>query len=379
MREELLGYLLAALEPHEMRRVDARLKSDPFYREELADVQRMLEAVDRRVEQDGPIDVPEDLVERTMAMIPARPAVGLDAFDYDESQSPRQLRRRDTVGRLVPAPLENAVAGGRPAWADLVVGGLVAGVLLTVSLLGFARHRAEARSVVCQDHLRDLGTKLGQFVLRDRDSYLPRIAESGPKSFAGHFSIDLVAAGLLDDGKLLRCPAARTTLSDSLVDWVENADSEATASQRLTLWNGLVTPEMLQEAVDGESWALLKRYQQCAGGDYCFVFGVFENDRYHSPKYEARSFFAVMGDVPFAGTHVADRVDVSKMQWAHPDNAANMLFEDGSVRQLFPARMLSVIDHPYVNHRGAIEAGVNPDDAVLGASPRSPFIASRQR
>jgi hypothetical protein len=55
------------------------------------------------------------------------------------------------------------------------------------------------------------------------------------------------------------------------------------------------------------------------------------------------------------------------------------LFEDGSVRHVLPAQMAELADHPYINHRGAIEAGMNIDDAVLAPSWVGPFPRKRQR
>ena len=42
MHEDLLGYLLGALEPHEMRRIAQLLRDDPAARDELARIEESL-------------------------------------------------------------------------------------------------------------------------------------------------------------------------------------------------------------------------------------------------------------------------------------------------------------------------------------------------
>ena len=56
-----------------------------------------------------------------------------------------------------------------------------------------------------------------------------------------------------------------------------------------------------------------------------------------------------------------------------------MLYEDGRVRFIPLAALETMPDHPLLNHRGEVEAGVSVDDAALAPSWRPPFVNVRQR
>jgi hypothetical protein len=123
----------------------------------------------------------------------------------------------------------------------------------------------------------------------------------------------------------------------------------------------------------------LQWLQQIAGGRYAYSLGVMDGDRYSAPQHEGRASFAILGDAPLSGSYVADTADVTKMRWCHGGDGTNLLFEDGSVRHMRRTTMLDMPDHPYINHRGLVEAGVNIDDAALAPSSRPPFATARQR
>jgi hypothetical protein len=83
-----------------------------------------------------------------------------------------------------------------------------------------------------------------------------------------------------------------------------------------------------------------------------------------------------MADAPLAGN--MGREDLIKYV-AHGATGFNVLFEDGQVRFIPLSSLDSMPDHPLLNHRGEVEAGVNVDDASLAPSWRPPFINVRQR
>ena len=75
MRDDLLGYLLSALEPHEMRRIEDQLRSDPLLEFELEQLRKSINPIDRAVADLPIIQMPTDLVAKTMAMLPPMPAL----------------------------------------------------------------------------------------------------------------------------------------------------------------------------------------------------------------------------------------------------------------------------------------------------------------
>jgi len=404
MREDLLGYLLSALEPHEMRSIDQQLRDDPELRAELAELQRTLQCIDQSVDQEDLAELPPDLISRT-----------LDAVSQCEATA--------TSGFHSLASTPELVSGRERSLADLLVSALAAGALLALMFPTIARYRGEARKVACQNNLRQLGTALSQFVIREIDSYLPGIAESGPEAFSGMYAVQLSERGLLSDPALRLCPDMTNPIDQIVADqasagpssgefvankkftdgdqstvvgeaafpasfadasdgptnshFVDNLAVSAPASQASPTGR-LVTRRDLHAAAQRRDVALLRWLQRVAGGHYAYSLGVVDDSQYKPPKYENRASFALLGDAPVTGSHVTDRVDAGEMRWSHGEGA-NLLYEDGSVRYFHPSHMMSLPDHPYINHRGSIEAGVNIDDAALAPSWRPPFIGVRQR
>ncbi len=348
MREDLLGYLLSSLEPHEMRRIERELSDNPSLQEELAIVQQTIAPLDRAIGALPLVQTPPDLIARAMAALPAFEPT---SESEGSAMSPATDGRRSHLA----------------SWSDILVAGLASAAVLAFLIPSIARGRYEARRVACQENLRQLGTAITQYVMLNRQESLPQIAEQGPFAFAGMFEPRLVESGLFPVQDARWCPEAKLP---TLI--TTNGEAES-------VFNRLVHIDDLQAASDAGKVDELRRLQQVAGGHYSYTLGVVDNDRYEAPHYESRATFAVLGDSPIAGTEVSESVDASRLRWGHRDNGANVLFEDGSVRFMNMSGGSQLPDHPYFNHRGSMEAGVNIDDASLAPSWFPPFIDVRQR
>jgi hypothetical protein len=372
MREDLLGYLLSALEPHEMRRIDQRLREDPQLREELAEMQQKLSQLDQSLAMEELVEVPPTLVSQTLELISSH---GGDDPVYGGGNGLSASLPQATAPLVMIRPGREPLCRPRRSVADLLVSGLAAVAIFGFALPMVARFRSDARSVACQDNLRQLGVAISQFVLREREAYLPGLAESGPEAFAGIYAVRLADRGLLLDSRLRWCPETKLPEPDPSVLNLFLTD----ASSPVKPLTHLVSGGELDRAAEKSDVSWLRWLQRVAGGHYAYSLGVVDGDRYRAPRYEGRSTFAVLGDAPLSGGHATDAVDVTKMRWSHGGEGANLLYEDGSVRHVRMSAMLEMLDHPYVNHRGSIEAGVNIDDASLAPSWRSPFMRALQR
>ena len=352
MREDLLGYLLGALEPHEARRVEELLKTDPLLREELASVEAMLRPLED--ESDVVDDFPAGLIERTLANLPPL------------GETPHQDQVTDsTEPRVVLAELPTLGMSTEPAmrptrrWMDWAAGSFAAAVLLGLLLPSLAEGRFAARRDACQDQLRRFGTAITQFVMLNQQQKLPSVAESGPEAFAGVYAIRLFEAGLLDDPSMRLCPS---------LAFGRDVHSEQAFSEL----NEFVGSKQLHSVSTDQ----LIRWQQRAGGDYAYSLGVIDGNHYSTPRYEARSSFAVMSDSPIASF---DDHEIQANQVGHSGRGMNVLYEDGRVQFISIESLQSMPDHPLLNDRGTVEAGVDLDDAVLAPSWRPPFIGTPQR
>jgi hypothetical protein len=344
MHEDLLGYLLGALEPHEMRRVAQLLRDDPVARERLAEIERSLKPLEESYKPVEP--PPADLVSKTLANLPPQSE---SIIDQQASPSPLTL-----------APMQGGVDAPRNAtvtWIDWVAGTTAVAVILGLLLPSMAQGRFESRKIACQDQLRQIGTALTQFVYRNQQERLPAVAETGSEAFAGVYAVRLNEFGLMTDPSIRWCPSL---------------DQPAQDDAEMARINELGSIQDLHRA----SPVQLLDIQQFAGGHYAYNLGVIEQNHLTSPRYGARASFAVMSDAPLET--VTDRSALTA-RVGHSGIGINVLFEDGRVRFIPLPSLESLPDHPLFNHRGEVEAGVNVDDASLAPSSRPPFVNVRQR
>lgn len=157
-REQLLGYLLGALEDAERDQIDEQLEVDCSLREQLADVEGLLEplAPARR-----PHVPPAGLAARTCRLvdlfsgIPGEvPAEAPLAATVVEARQPRQRARHMSAASTPPS---SAVSW---SWVDLAAVVSVVLALTAVVLPAIQRSRMNTRLVACQENLRDFGQGL---------------------------------------------------------------------------------------------------------------------------------------------------------------------------------------------------------------------------
>ena len=386
--EDLLGYLLGALEPHEMRRVQQWLRNDSAARRQLAEIERTLGQFDAQAEP--PELPPTDLVSRTLDQLPPLPPPpgGQEPLDVDAGfgPSPTELPELgpteghlslpgdvtsdafdpQTASHSADALAASPASGHQPpaesgwTWFDLLASSAAATVLLGLLLPALAEGRFEARKNTCQDNMRQLGTELTQFVARNQQGRLPAVAERGPEAFAGVYALRLRDAGLLNDASIRWCPSL-----------------EPSAAMRATAGGAGQQPELVSlDTLHRASVNRLQALQRAAGGHYAYTLGVLEGQHFAPPRYESRASFAVMSDAPLgrvtAGGVASDRI-------GHSGRGINVLYEDGRVAFVALSDLDAMPDHPLLNHRGEVEAGGNVDDAALAPSWHPPFISVPQR
>ncbi|WP_419194683.1 anti-sigma factor family protein [Novipirellula herctigrandis] len=334
-----------------MQRVSELLQSDPDARRELDEIERALRPLEEHYHP--PESPPSDLVSKTLANLPPLPRE--DSIDNESgSVLPASLPSSSLtpMGDGVDVPGRSSVT-----WVDWVSGALSAAVLLGLLLPSLSEGRFEARRMACQDQLRQFGTALTQFVLRDEQSRLPAVAKEGPEAFAGVYAVRLNDAGLFPESATRWCPSVQPPSEDEL---------------QLTTLGELPTADELHVA----SIDQLRELQRFAGGHYAYTLGVVDGKQFGSPRFESRSSFAIMSDAP---TNRFVGYQATPNSIGHSGYGINVLYEDGRVQFISLSSLESIPDHPWLNHNGQVEAGVNIDDASLAPSWRPPFSTVRQR
>lgn len=418
VREELLGYLLNALDEETHQRVADALATDESLRDDLDRVSRHLQPLSTDRDHHDP---PPALALRTCASIwmhAARspgssdggiPSPTLEDHFFAPECAPSQNEQNDShnetplstavaavlansahpvvqvKGSVVPLSVVNDRVASR-GWsvADFLV---AAGIVMLAGLLVFpalSHSRSRTRLTACQHNLGQLGLALHSYSDLYR-GFLPQLSVSGPRAFAGVFGPTLRDGLFLTSNQLLDCPGGGTRGS-------------LAASTPVTL-----------AQLDNAFGSSLKELQQRAGGDYAYLIGHVLRNQYHGPRNRNRTHFPMLADAPTIPAHdsslaqlhfedvaAADErhtqpgptVDSQlplrprsrlrrgmEASWKklfasnhHDGHGQNLLFEDGHFQHVTMPEKESLIDHPYVNRHGVLAPGADEEDAVLASS-----------
>ncbi len=247
VREQLLDYVLGALDAEKREEVERQLDDCPQWRDELAEIQRGLQRLSDFRED---VDPPKGLAKRTCSLV--------------DSQVKVHRVCPASVG-LTAAMQPGVVSTGQGRIAEVVVS---AGIFLALGLLFFpavSNSRYVARLTQCHNNLRLLGVALATYCDRDAGDFFPAIPSTGKRAFAGIYGPMLRDAGYLRTPSLLICPSSG--LVDSRDDFYIPSLDEVDAASELELV------------------AIRRR----AGGSYGYNLGYVEDGVLRSPRNAADS------------------------------------------------------------------------------------------
>lgn len=315
MREQLLGYLMSALEPDEVADVEARLQSDPELARTCELLRRSLEPLDDDREKFSP---PPQLASRTCAWVAERATV-----------------------RVVPETV-----GGPKRWSFndmfVTVGTVAAAAMLFFPAINFSRDQAQI--AFCQNQLRQIGLAFMNYSERF-PPFLPVIPESGPLAASGGYAPSLVDAKLINDRGTFLCPGDAR---------VQPASFRVPSTQEVTV-------------LDGEA---LKKTQATMGGSYGITFGHLEGNKYQPTRDMGGHCFALVSDLP-------DSSKAEHQSSNHGGHGQNTLFGDFHVKLLKkPTCPVDTNgDNIFENNDGVLGPGINVSDSVIGNGPyNSPAV-----
>jgi prepilin-type processing-associated H-X9-DG protein len=334
-QEQLLGYLLDALEDDERQQIQQDLANDPQLRGQLETLRAVLAPMESSREL---FDPPPGLARRTCRYVAAQIAGSKSGPD----------RRPTPAGRLHAMRPDFRLDGGssRFSWLDLVA---VAGILMAAWLLIFpALHnsRVQARTTECNNNLRNLYVGLAHY----SDAFngnLPSAAPSDRLGVGGGFAVVLQSTGYLEDPRHLICP--------------DSPMAEVVAFS-------IPTPEQILIMPEGEE---LEVVQASMGGSYSMSLGYEEANRFRGLRNRGRDDFALISDVPEPGA-----ADFRSHNHA---GGRNILFGGGNVRfVVVPVAMIGS-DHVFLNAAGRIGPGLNPHDSVIPPAGPLPIVYASNR
>jgi hypothetical protein len=319
MRDDLVGYLLDALEPHEKVAVETQLSRDPALKQDLEVLRRQLFLLEADRTNYPP---PPGLAQRTCEFVASR---------IDVALSP-----------ATPAP-------ARWRFVDFAVAAAVFLAASTLFLPKLQQSRFAAQVSGCQNKLQQLGQSLVQFANFNGDHF-PSLIQGQRQLPAGVYATKLSENGLLGEPGLVVCP------------------SSPMAEQ-----GGPFRVPGLQEIENASPDKLADMYR-AMGGSYGYNLGYLADGRYQPTKNLQRPTFALMADAPDAER--SRSLPAGRLSsFNHGRSGQNVLFEDGHVQFLTKCNADGCPDDIYLNDEGQPTAGMHRDDAVIGPSFAHPMPA----
>ena len=319
IRNDLLGYLLDALEPDEMERVAQALRRDPALQEELRLLRGGLSLLR---EEDADIQPPPGLARRTCDLI-ARHERATEESPPAELAAPRR--------ELSSWEPPSSAGRWRPVDVAVALAVCLAGVAMIFPIINLSR--ARSRVTVCSNKLREIGVALTEYS-EHQNGYFPRVEESGPMAAGGIYAPQLFSGGYVTDPREFLCPGTPLAGESSF---------------------HIPTLAELNAAHDRSTEDALRRMM---GGSYGYTLGYRENGVYKPTLNRHRETFALASDVP------ADDCSCSPN---HGEMGQNVLLEDGHVVHLShnSTTVEGSADDIFRNDDGKVAAGCQMNDAVV--------------
>jgi prepilin-type processing-associated H-X9-DG protein len=316
MDENLIGYLLDALDEPERRAVEAHLGGHPEAQARLETLRRALLPLQADAEAPEP---PARLALTTLARIAEQQCRGLPpAPPLRRNLAPwRGPRRSDMLAAAVLL---------------ILVGGLTFPWVL--------HQLGSAEVYACKANMRLFWEAMQKYGDNNEGKF-PRVPERGPNSFAAMF-VPTLNDGYLNPDKHLACGAAS-----------EPSEKPATLDQLASL-------------KDKDPTAFQNRARHLAG-NYAYSLGYHEKDK-EGLSGSCRTDNPYQ---PILADHRPDHCGIANSP-NHGGQGQNVLFTDGHVRFCSSPNVGIGGDDIYLNRENKVEAGVCREDAVLGAGETSP-------
>ncbi len=319
-QEDLLGFVLGALDAAEQKQIQQLIDNDPFLEEQVVELKNSLlplEAIDT------PVGPPVGLARRTCE------AVAI-AAKHSDSFAPQVASASNFASQ------QDERSGLRSSWSisDLLVGCglvLVFGAILFPAL---AASRYNSRVAACQKNLSDLGSAFITFSdIHEGD--FPKIPAEGNMSVAGCYAPILKDVGLVTSDSTFLCAG-------------QGSDRKATP----------MIPTIAM--VNNSNCALqLHQFHRQMGGDYGYSLGHTENGSYLPASRMGRSHFVLLADSPSVNNS-------QRMSSNHSGRGQNVVFEDGRVEFINGGSIGE--DAVFENNMGVVAPGADRFDSVVGPS-----------
>jgi prepilin-type processing-associated H-X9-DG protein len=331
MDENLVGYLLQALDPETQRQVESYLRSHPEAQHRLELLRHALQPLGADADAGAP---PSGLSVRTLAHIARHQC-------RNTASGPRIYRTLPSA----PRPLPSQFASSRSWWrrADVLVAATLLVAMVGVGAPMLPRLWRDQQVYVCQRNLQLFHQALMAYSDHHHGEF-PKVEAEPPRNIAGIFVPILNDSGLLAQDMTVNCPPdGRHATPNCSVKQLE---------------------ELQQNQPD--QFRLLTRN---LAGCYAYSLGYRDGEDLVGLRRDSGDTLPIMADRPPTGMFGVGAGNSPN----HGGKGQNVLYIDGHVRYATVRTAGFNGDDIYVNQQGKVAAGQGLFDSVLGVSWATPF------
>jgi hypothetical protein len=331
MEENLVGYLLKALDPVTEHDVEAYLQKDAEAVRRLELLRSALVPLEADAEE---IELPDGLRQRTLALVAEH----------------RLSNATDTPDLKAPPVLQMPMPRSRWLRSDALIAASILLLLLPMipPALSYMHQQQNVRA--CQENMRGFFFALSHYGDLN-EQRLPMASAQPPHNYAGMVVPTLYESRLLGPTVSIRCPG-----------------------------NGVCNPPLPLgiSDMDQESTNAPAQFEQdkCrVGGCYAYSLGYQERGEHRGIRFgESNAYLPIMADrPPFEQTTSGDLSLGNSTN--HGGAGQNVLYLDGNVSFCTSRHVGVNRDDIYLNRNRLPEAGLDDTDSVLGGSSFQPYPA----
>jgi len=352
MQEELLGYVLGALDATEERDIQQKIEQDPSLQDQVERIRERL--------------LPLEALETPTGMRPGmarRTCEWVAGVDKDPGLAhPHQIEDTNHIEGLVDAETASIAAsvaaadearGQEPAiglaaaskfqmmhpatWSmtDALAGVAILAVMGSLLFPAISYQRFNSRLLCCQDNMNQIGHALLQYSDINGGKFV-EIPSQGQLSASGYFAPALKEAGLIEDDDVFACAGLGQTTPVHIPSIAQI--KLATGSQ-------------------------LEHLRRTMSGNYGYSMGYQNEDSYQALANRGLTNTVLVADVP--SLNQPGRTSVNHGSWGQ-----NCLFGDGAVKFIRGDSIGE--DAIFENDYGVVAPGTSEYDSVIAPSHLSP-------
>lgn len=350
LQEELLGYVLGALDATEERDIQQKIEQDPSLQDQVEQIRESLlplEALDaptgmrpgmarRTCEWVSGVDKDPGLAEahqiettdhiESFATSPVEPDVAPVAESTNSEASVKNERASQSFQLMHPT-----------TWSmtDALAGVAIIAVMGSVLFPALSYQRYNSRLLSCQDNMGQIGRALLQYSDINGGQFV-EIPSQGQLSASGYFAPALMEAGLIEDDSVFACAG-------------------------LGQAKPVHIPSIAQ--IKSASGCRLEHLRRTMSGNYGYSMGYQSEDHYRPLANRGLTSTVLVADMP--SLNRPGRNSINHGSWGQ-----NCLFGDGQVKFI---RGDSVgEDAIFENDYGVVAPGTSEYDSVIAPSHLSP-------